>query len=131
MYYGYKISDHTVALAERAEHDCAEVFKRIDENALKCSAKGLSAFQNARVSTADFIEVVQEVLTDEEKAYFSAVIKPFKEDVSEIVKFEYQEFEYIRLVLRYDSINFPIFAKGKIYKGMEKAKKYTLEELDL
>ena len=52
MYYGYKISDHTVALAERAEHDCAEVFKRIDENALKCSAKGLSAFQNARVSAS-------------------------------------------------------------------------------
>lgn len=82
-------------------------------------------------TTAEFIEVVQEVLTDEEKAYLSAVAKPFKEDVSVIVKFEYQGFEYIRIVLRYDSINFPIFAKGKMYKGMEKARKYTLEELGL
>lgn len=82
-------------------------------------------------TTAEFIEVVQEVLTDEEKAYLSAVIKPFKEDVSYIVKFEYQGFEYIRIVLRYDSINFPIFEKGKMYKGMEKAKRYTLEEIGL
>ena len=91
----------------------------------------LTSWTTKAQTTADFIEVVQEVLTDEEKAYLSAVIKPFKEDVSEIVKFEYQEFEYIRIVLRYDSINFPIFAKGKMYKGMEKAKKYTLEELGL
>ena len=64
MYYGYKISDHTAALAERAEQDCREVFKRIDENALKCSAKVLSAFQDARVSTADFIEVTGYGFTD-------------------------------------------------------------------
>ncbi len=64
MYYGYKISDATAALAEKAERDCAEVFKKIDENALKCSAKVLTAFQESRVSTADFIEITGYGYTD-------------------------------------------------------------------
>ena len=33
MYYGYKISDHTAALARQAEEDCRDIFKKIDENA--------------------------------------------------------------------------------------------------
>ncbi|MBO7305001.1 MAG: methionine gamma-lyase family protein [Clostridia bacterium] len=57
MYYGYKISDYTARLAKKAEADCADVFKKIEENALICSAKVLSAFQECRVSTADFIEI--------------------------------------------------------------------------
>ena len=57
MYYGYDISDRVVALANQAEADCAEVFKKIDENALICSAKVLRAFQECRVSTSDFLEV--------------------------------------------------------------------------
>lgn len=57
MYYGYKISDYTAELARKAEEDCKEVFRGIDENALYCSAKVLTAFQEARVSTADFIEI--------------------------------------------------------------------------
>ena len=57
MYYGYNISDYTVSLAERAERDCAEVFRKIDENAMLCASKVLSAFQEARVSTTDFLEV--------------------------------------------------------------------------
>ena len=35
MYYGYKISDYTAALAERAEADLAPVFKKIEENLIK------------------------------------------------------------------------------------------------
>ena len=64
MYYGYNISDRTAALAEAAERDCREVFKRIEENALLCSARVLNAFQEARVSTADFIEVTGYGYTD-------------------------------------------------------------------
>ena len=64
MYYGYKISDQTAALAEAAERDCAPVFKKIEENALYCSAKVLSAFQECRVSTADFIEITGYGYTD-------------------------------------------------------------------
>ena len=64
MYYGYKISDETAALAVRAEEDCRKVFSLIDENTLVCSAKVLSAFQKCRVSTADFIEVTGYGYTD-------------------------------------------------------------------
>ena len=35
MYYGYKISDYTAALAQRAEADLAPVFKKIEENLIK------------------------------------------------------------------------------------------------
>ena len=64
MYYGYKVSDYTASLAEKAEADCREVFKKIEENALFCSAKVLSAFQETRVSTADFIEITGYGYTD-------------------------------------------------------------------
>ena len=64
MYYGYKISDYTADLARRAEEDCREVFRRIDENALSCSAKVLTAFQECRVSTADFLEITGYGYTD-------------------------------------------------------------------
>ena len=64
MYYGYNISDETARMAAQAEADLAEVFRRIDENALLCSAKVLTAFQEARVSTADFIEITGYGYTD-------------------------------------------------------------------
>ena len=64
MYYGYNISDYTASLARRAEEDLAPVFRKIDENALGCSARVLRAFQEARVSTADFIEVTGYGFTD-------------------------------------------------------------------
>ena len=64
MYYGYKISDETASLARQAEADCKEVFAKIEENCLICSAKVLSAFQECKVSTADFIEVTGYGFTD-------------------------------------------------------------------
>ena len=64
MYYGYKISDYTADLARKAEADCKEIFAKIEENALICSAKVLSAFQECKVSTTDFIEVTGYGFTD-------------------------------------------------------------------
>ena len=64
MYYGYKISDYVAQMAKRAEDDCKEVFSKIEENALICSAKVLNAFQECRVSTADFIEITGYGYTD-------------------------------------------------------------------
>jgi len=57
MYYNYRISDETVRLANEAEADLVEIFRQIDENALKVSGKILSAFQELRVSTADFVDI--------------------------------------------------------------------------
>ena len=65
MYYGFKISDQTAALARQAESDCRPIFEKIDENALICSAKVLTAFQECRVSTTDFIEVTGYGYTDD------------------------------------------------------------------
>lgn len=64
MYYGYDISDKIAAMAVQAEADCKEVFAKIEENVLVCSAKVLSAFQECMVSTADFIEVTGYGFTD-------------------------------------------------------------------
>ena len=64
MYYGYNVSDYTANLARQAEEDCREVFIKIDENSLFCSAKVLNAFQECRVSTADFIEITGYGYTD-------------------------------------------------------------------
>ncbi len=64
MYYGYKISEKTAELARQAEADCRPVFDKIEENALLCSAKILTAFQDTRVSTADFLEITGYGYTD-------------------------------------------------------------------
>ena len=73
MYYGYKISDETAALAVQAEADCKEIFAKIEENALICSAKVLSAFQECMVSTADFIEVTGYGFTDSGRDKLEAI----------------------------------------------------------
>ena len=57
MYYGYDISEKVSALAITAERDCQEQFKKIDENALLWSARVLSAFQECKVSSSDFLEI--------------------------------------------------------------------------
>lgn len=65
MYYGYPISDETVRMAKQAESDLQETFAAMEENAMKCSAKVLSAFQECRVTSAHFVEVTGYGYTDE------------------------------------------------------------------
>ncbi len=80
-------------------------------------------------------EYVPEILTEKEKAYLSAVIKPFRKDVECIEKVEsyYGENEFIHITMKkdYDYCELPAFEKGTMYKGMEVNKAYTLEELGL
>lgn len=73
------------------------------------------------------------ILDDVEKAYLSAVIKPFRNDVEYIEKRIFSTgAEYIRICLTEDeTVNFPNFKRGTMYKGMEVYRKYTLEELGL
>ena len=87
---------------------------------------------------ADFFNWLEEeykpaTLTDKEKAYLSAVIKPFREKVEYIQKcFDLGSKAYIYIyVKKCGSMIFPTFRKGTMYKGMETNKKYTLEELGL
>ena len=76
--------------------------------------------------------VEKEILDEQEREYLSSVIRPFRHKVEYIVKFGYPPEEYISIWLLHDEvIDLPFFKKGTMYKGMEKDKKYTLEELSL
>lgn len=78
-------------------------------------------------------EYKPEILTDKEKAYLSAVIRPFRENTKYIEKrFFVLNSEYIMICFRnHETLSFPTFKTGKMYKGMERNKEYTLEELGL
>jgi hypothetical protein len=75
------------------------------------------------------------ILDDVEKAYLSAVIKPFREDVECIIKLwrcsVEKEFIHIFMKDSYDNCTLPDFEKGTMYKNMKRGKRYTLEELGL
>ena len=57
MYKEFGISDEVINLSEECEKELEPVFKEIDRNCLKQSAKVLKAFQDNKVSGTDFIEV--------------------------------------------------------------------------
>lgn len=78
-------------------------------------------------------EYVPDILTDKEKDYLSAVIKPFREEVERVYKIclKMDKREYLEISLKNGVISFPFFTKGTMYKWMEVGKHYTLEELGL
>ena len=84
-----------------------------------------------------YTEIIKKPILDEiEKEYLSGVIKPFRDRVKSVIKYESGIYEYI--VIRYRSIeehigtvHFPPFKKGTMYKGMEIGKAYSLNELGL
>ena len=76
-------------------------------------------------------EYEPEILTEKEKAYLSAVIKPFREEVETIEKASFEEDEQLQISDGDTVMIFPGFEKGTMYKGMEAYKAYTLEELGL
>lgn len=78
-------------------------------------------------------EYVPNILDEKEKEYLAAVIKPFREDVRYIEKRCFVlESEYISIGFQSnETLTFPLFKIGKMYKGMKPYKEYTLEELGL
>lgn len=77
-------------------------------------------------------EYEPEILTEKEKAYLSAVVKPFKGKVKTVEKVSFGgEEEYLKILFEMDLMSLPFFAKGTMYKGMEANKRYTLKELGL
>ena len=75
-------------------------------------------------------EYVPNILTDKEKAYLSAVFKPFRERIKCVRKIVFQR-EFLKIHMEDETISFPFFTKGTMYKGMEEGREYTLEELGL
>lgn len=76
-------------------------------------------------------EYEPKILTDKEKAYLSAVIKPFREEVETIEKTSFSGYEQLQISDGDTIMAFPCFEKGTMYKGMEKDRDYTLKELGL
>lgn len=82
-------------------------------------------------------EYSEPILDDVERKYLSAIIKPFKNYVTGIIKVkdDYEKDKYfIRIIVKkstYEYLNFPWFEENTMDKGMKENKKYTLEELGL
>ena len=68
-----------------------------------------------------------------EKAYLSAVIKPFRKDVAYIEKCIFSmETDYVLISMKNsETINLPNFRRKSMYTGMKENRRYTLEELGL
>lgn len=77
------------------------------------------------------------ILDDVERKYLSAIVKPFKNYVTGIIKIkdDYEKGkQYIRIIVKkytYEYLNFPLFEENTMYKGMKENKLYTLKELGL
>lgn len=73
------------------------------------------------------------ILDDAEREYLSAVIKPFRKKVMDVVKIQYSGGrQSIRIRVSYgDCAELPFFKNNTMYKGMEAGKYYTPEELGL
>lgn len=80
------------------------------------------------------------ILSDKEKEYLSAVIKPFKDKVKGICKYvdpysntleECEECIVISFENICNDIALPNFMQGTMYTGMKAGKEYTLKELGL
>ena len=89
------------------------------------------------------IKVEQPILDGVEKKYLSNIIKPFRDKVIGITKYDYStNGEYIHIKLKrtispvdyfipLESIDLPIFKRGIMYKNMELRREYSLKELEL
>ena len=78
-------------------------------------------------------EYVPKILDEKEKAYLSAIIKPFRDKKIMIGKLRhlFGEEKYIWIDIDGYHFTLPHFKKGEMYKGMELNKFYTSEELGL
>lgn len=72
------------------------------------------------------------ILTNKEREYLSAVLKPWKGQLMVIEKVsKINVYEYIAIRFLDDAIAFPKFRIDEHYKGMERNRRYTPEELEL
>lgn len=84
---------------------------------------------------------VPDILDEKEKEYLGNVIKPFRDRVTKIAKFETIRGDAfyicifvrpsVHMVLGDDTLRLPLFAKDTMYKNMQFDVEYTLEELGL
>lgn len=113
-----------------------------DENNINCCVNHLAnkgiCFKNCKECKEQAMkwllsEYKEPVLDDVEKEYLSAVIKPFRKKVMDVVKVQYCEGKQrIRIRVSYgDCAELPFFKNNTMYKGMKVGKYYTPDELGL
>ena len=95
-----------------------------------------SMLDDLLIGRVEIVKKAKSILDDAEKKYLSAVIKPFRNKVYAIAKYDDGDDNYyIQIMIKqnvyFEYIDFPYFKKGTMYKGMEFKKEYTLEQLDL
>lgn len=73
------------------------------------------------------------LLTEEEREYIANIIKPFRNEVEYIEKYNYSNNpQYLRIkMIDNTSIFIPLSKIKKYYKNIEVKREYTLEELGL
>lgn len=80
------------------------------------------------------VKLPKSILTEKEKEYLSAVIKPFRNRIKYICKNNNEDGDTEFLDVQLDGndfMAFPNFKKGTMYKGMELNKEYTIKDLGL
>lgn len=107
-------------------------------NPFVLQSDGLSNSNGIRCCSVLFLlltgdhEIEQPILDDIEKRYLEGVLRPFKDRVRFIVKEkDNNNFEYIIISVGLETIAFPVFEKGMMYKGMKTGKRYSVKELGL
>lgn len=104
-----------------------------------CVCNYVPIFQSIRFDDKEPVSlesiVHPQILGDVEKKYLSAVIKPFRNRVWYIMKSFSVDKANCYIFIRFNDgsgdMNFPVFRKGDMYKGMKICKAYTPEELGL
>ena len=109
------------------------LYKRYKEEIIWESS---SMLQDLLLGKFTIVKIAKSILDDAEKKYLSAVIKPFRNKVYAIAKYDDGDDNYyIQISIKqnayFEYIDLPYFKKGTMYKGMELKKEYTVEQLGL
>ena len=95
-----------------------------------------SMLDDLLLGRVEIVKKAKSILDDAEKKYLSAVIKPFRNKVYAIAKYDDGDDNYyiqimIKQNLYFEYTDLPYFKKGTMYEGMELKKEYTVEQLGL
>ena len=95
-------------------------------------------FADLLTGVVQIVKITKSNLDEKEKDYLSAVIKPFRDDVISIKKYNNGYSNYSCIVIEVkplgipkEFIDLPSFRSGTMYNGLETNREYILEELDL
>lgn len=107
-------------------------FNCIISNSLTQEEKEIFDKLQEKIKIKLILEKEEPILDEAERKYLSDVIRPFRNKIKSISKRCIDNTEYIIIYIKDDeSLPFPNFEKGTMYKNMELDKFYKLKELGL